>query len=159
MQFEKYLFHVYKVKVTKTMTLCLQNFLNNFRSFDAWTFAARIFLFFQILTVFPLIVYILRIQVCYAITKKEPTVWQTLIANLAVMSICVGFAIWLPQIGTITRFTGAICGLVYSFFLPVVLYLVWQRNLNQLNAPKVILHSILFGLGLLNFLFQFAVTP
>jgi len=96
---------------------CIQdNFLNNFRSFDGWTFAARIFLFFQIMAVYPLIVYILRVQVCYAITKKEPTMTQTVLANLVIMGICVCFAIWLPQIGTIIRFTGAICGLVYSFF-------------------------------------------
>ncbi|XP_021950182.1 sodium-coupled neutral amino acid transporter 9 homolog isoform X1 [Folsomia candida] len=139
---------------------CIQdNFLNNFRSFDAWTFAARIFLFFQILTVYPLLVYILRVQLVYSITKQEPTILQTLGSNVVVVGICISFAIWLPQIGTIIRFTGAACGLVYSFFLPVALYLVWQRNLNSLSKKNIVLHGILFSLGLANFIAQFLVSP
>ena len=37
-----------------------QNLLNNFHKHDVLTVAAKIFLFFQMLTVFPLIMYILR---------------------------------------------------------------------------------------------------
>ena len=37
-----------------------QNLLDNFHKHDVLTVAAKIFLFFQMLTVFPLIMYILR---------------------------------------------------------------------------------------------------
>ena len=40
----------------------MQNLLNNFRSTDIFAFVARIFLFFQIVTVFPLLMYIMRVQ-------------------------------------------------------------------------------------------------
>ncbi len=93
-------FSLYKCNISVSN---IQNFLNNFRSFDAWTFAARIFLFFQSLTVYPLLVYILRVQVCYTITKQEPTILQTIGSNMVIMAICVCFAIWLPQIGTVMK--------------------------------------------------------
>ena len=44
-----------------------QNFLNNFKSEDVMAFVARIFLFFQMTTVFPLLLFIFRIQVFCAI--------------------------------------------------------------------------------------------
>jgi len=45
----------------------LQNFLNNFQSSDIMAFIARIFLFFQMTTVFPLLIFIFRIQVFCAL--------------------------------------------------------------------------------------------
>ncbi|CAG7728087.1 unnamed protein product [Allacma fusca] len=77
------------------------NFLNNFKAFDRWAFTARIFLFFQMITVFPLLVYILRVQVYYAIFKKNPNFIQTTCLNIVIISVCVLFAMKLPQIGTI----------------------------------------------------------
>ena len=44
-----------------------QNLLNNFRSSDIMAFIARIFLFFQMTTVFPLLLFIFRIQVFSAL--------------------------------------------------------------------------------------------
>lgn len=138
---------------------CIQdNFLNNFRSFDLWAFTARIFLFFQILTVFPLIVYILRVQVIYAVTKKEPNMLQTVLGNSVIIGICVGFAIGLPHIGSIIRFSGAFCGLIYLFLLPICLYLKWQYNMNTLTNCKVIMHGILFCVGVANFVLQFTFS-
>lgn len=43
--------------------IALQNLLNNFVNSDIMAFVARIFLFFQMVTVFPLLLFILRIQV------------------------------------------------------------------------------------------------
>lgn len=138
---------------------CIQdNFLNNFRSFDLWAFTARIFLFFQILTVFPLIVYILRVQVIYAITKKEPNMAQTVLSNSVIIGICVGFAIGLPHIGSIIRFSGAFCGLIYLFLLPVCLYLKWQSNMNTLTNWMVFGHVLLLLVGVSNFILQFTFS-
>jgi len=139
-------------------TCIADNFLNNFQSYDLWAFTARLFLFFQMVTVFPLFMYIVRVQVCYSITKKEPTMGQTIFISTIVISICVCFAIWLPQIGNIIRFVGAICGLVYLFFLPISLYLKWQHNIGQLTYFSVFVHMLLMGVGMTNFVLQFLVT-
>jgi len=109
------------------------------------------------LTVFPLIAYILRVQLCYAVTKKEPTASRTIIINMMIVAICASFAIWLPKIGTIIRFTGAFCGIVYLFVLPIGLYLKWQLNQGTLGVLTTILHIFLLCLGVLNFILQFSV--
>lgn len=40
-----------------------QNFLDNFPSSDVWVFVARTFLLFQMTTVYPLLGYLVRVQV------------------------------------------------------------------------------------------------
>ena len=66
--------------------------------------AAKVFLFFQMMTVFPLIMYLLRVSVLYPIYK---TVWPglgpILTLNSSITAICVLFAIYLPNIGTVLR--------------------------------------------------------
>ena len=49
-----------------------QNLLNNFHASDVLTVAAKVFLFFQMMTVFPLIMYLLRVSVLYPLYQ---TVW------------------------------------------------------------------------------------
>jgi len=50
--------------------IMFQNFLNNFSSGDIMAFVARIFLFFQMTTVFPLLMFIFRIQVFCAVFRN-----------------------------------------------------------------------------------------
>jgi sodium-coupled neutral amino acid transporter 9 len=109
------------------------------------------------ITLYPLLMYILRVQVCYSITKKEPTFCQVIFLSAFIIAICVVFAIWLPKIGTIIRFTGAFCGLVYLFLLPISLYLKWQKNIGQLTPLSAFIHVSLLSLGLVNFVAQFVV--
>ena len=47
--------------------IMFQNLLDNFKSADIMAFVARIFLFFQMTTVFPLLTFIFRIQTFYAV--------------------------------------------------------------------------------------------
>merc|ERR1719384_1582084 len=79
---------------------CIEdNLLNNFYKSDALTVAAKGFLFFQMMTVFPLIMSILSVSVLYPIFK---TVWpglpHILALNSSVIAVCVVFAIYLPNI-------------------------------------------------------------
>jgi len=84
---------------------CIEdNLLNNFHKTDVLTVAAKIFLFFQMMTVFPLIMYILRVSVLYPIFR---TVWPGLphimVLNSSIIVVCVIFAMYMPNIGTIIR--------------------------------------------------------
>ena len=82
----------------------MQNFLNNFSQSDIMTVAARVFLFFQMMTVFPLLAYILRNQILYAVFQSNyPGFVHVSVLNVLLTAICVSFAIFLPQIGTIIR--------------------------------------------------------
>ncbi|XP_026677007.1 sodium-coupled neutral amino acid transporter 9 [Diaphorina citri] len=84
---------------------CIQdNLLNNFLRHDVLTLAARMFLLFQLTTVYPLITYMLRVQIFAALKKPPyPGFYQVLLLNTAIVTVCVLFAIFLPQIGTVLR--------------------------------------------------------
>lgn len=138
---------------------CIEdNLLNNFHKHDVLTVAAKIFLFFQMLTVFPLIMYLLRVSVMYQIFR---TVWPGLVPvillNCGVITVCISFAIFMPQIGTIIRFSGAACGFTLIFALPSLVYLASVKKNGDLTWTKIVLHSIIIMLGSLNFLAQFLI--
>merc|ERR1719348_362243 len=135
---------------------CIEdNLLNNFHSHDVLTVAAKIFLFFQMMTVFPLIMYLLRVSVLYSLTRKVwPGLGQVMLLNSSVIVVCVLFAIFMPQIGTIIRFSGAACGLTIIFALPILVYLASERRSGELSWRSIILHSFIIFLGALNFIAQ-----
>merc|ERR1711936_277103 len=132
---------------------CIEdNLLDNFHKHGVLTVAAKIFLFFQMLTVFPLIMYILRVSVLYPIYR---TVWPglhyILLLNSSIIVVCVLFAMFMPNIGTIIRFSGAACGLTIIFALPVLVYLASVKRTGDLTWNSIILHSFIIMLGAVNF--------
>ena len=78
--------------------------------------------------------------------------------NASIITICVLFAIFLPNIGTVLRFSGAACGLAIIFALPILVYLASQRRqevaLGKLNITG---HAFIILFGLANFLAQFFI--
>lgn len=83
-----------------------QNILNNFPGWDPLAVAARMFLLFQLVTVFPLVAYMIRVQV-FSAFQLPASAFQSkgpiCALNVLVLSLCVFFAIFLPKIGTIAR--------------------------------------------------------
>ena len=72
--------------------------------FYGLTVAAKVFLFFQMMTVFPLIMYLLRVSVLYTLYNTAwPSMGHVLALNTSIITICVLFAIYLPNIGTVLR--------------------------------------------------------
>ncbi|XP_050423170.1 sodium-coupled neutral amino acid transporter 9-like isoform X2 [Adelges cooleyi] len=138
---------------------CIEdNFLNNFPSTDVFSIVARIFLFFQLLTVYPLISYMLRVQVFAALELSiYPSVLHVVALNCFVIIICILFAIFLPHIGTVIRFSGAICGFVYIYTLPTMLHLASQKKRNLLTTGSIIFHVSISIIGLANLIAQFFV--
>lgn len=83
------------------------------------TVIARVFLLFQMLTVFPLLVYILRTQLLYAFFNSiYPSGYHVFGLNIILLITCVSFAIFLPQVGTIIRYG---CGIYHLFSCSQVL--------------------------------------
>ena len=112
------------------------------------------------LTVYPLLSYILRTQLLYAFFNSTyPSFFHVLGLNLILITICVVFAIFLPEVGTITRFSGALCGLVYIFTLPSLLYIVSLRRQNQGRVPVwvYLVHGSIVICGILNLVAQFVI--
>merc|ERR1711970_566174 len=111
------------------------------------------------MTVFPLIMYLLRVSVLYMIFK---TIWpgcliHILLLNASIITVCVLFAIYMPNIGTIIRFSGAACGLTIIFALPIMVYLASVKRTGDLTWNSIILHSFIIMLGALNFIAQFFI--
>ncbi|XP_072046802.1 neutral amino acid transporter 9-like [Amphiura filiformis] len=132
------------------------NLLDNLPHSDPLSFAARFFLLFQMITLFPLLVYITRVQLMDQLFGKAyPSVKHVLALNTCLVTISVLFAIFLPKIGTIIRFSGAFCGLAYIFTLPCLVYLLDQKRNGKLTPIKIVLHGFVILLGLVNFIAQF----
>ncbi|XP_054717544.1 LOW QUALITY PROTEIN: sodium-coupled neutral amino acid transporter 9 homolog [Uloborus diversus] len=138
---------------------CIEdNLLNNFRSNDLLAVITRVFLLFQILTLYPLIVYILRVQIMHFAFGSIYPSWKHVFAlNMVVLTICILFNVYLPRVGTIIRYCGAISGLAYIFTLPCVTYMKALKEKGQLTMTVLFLHICIIILGICNFISQFFV--
>lgn len=145
---------------------CIEdNILNNLSKFDTMTIIARMLLLFQLFTVFPLISFMLRVNIlnnAKAIFGNEKfgefTYTRVIILNIIVVVICTLFACFLPHIGTLIRYTGALSGMVYIFTLPNLLKIAALKRENALTAWKFILHAAIICIGAANLALQFFVS-
>ncbi|XP_018600382.2 neutral amino acid transporter 9 [Scleropages formosus] len=136
---------------------CIEpNFLDNFPSSDIWVFVARTCLFFQMTTVYPLLGYLVRVQVMgQMFGKPYPGFFHVLLLNVIIVAAGVLVARFYPNIGSIIRYSGATCGLALVFFLPSAVHMVSLRRAGELRWPSILFHSLLILLGVANLLGQF----
>ncbi|XP_018569982.1 sodium-coupled neutral amino acid transporter 9 homolog [Anoplophora glabripennis] len=148
------------------MKSCIEdNILNNFSKRDTLTIIARVLLLFQLFTVFPLISFMLRNDVLVninAIFKDcrlgEFSYAKVVAINSVVLFVCIMFACFLPRIGTLIRYTGALSGLVYIFLLPSLLKMASLKKERSLTAAKFVFHVIIIIIGVLNLISQFFIN-
>ncbi|XP_053859942.1 neutral amino acid transporter 9 isoform X3 [Vidua macroura] len=133
-----------------------QNFLDNFPSDDIMSFVARIFLLFQMMTVYPLLGYLARVQLLRQFFGNAyPSLFHVLILNLAIVGAGVAMARFYPNIGGIIRYSGATCGLAFVFVYPSLIYMISLHRAGQLTWPALIIHIFIILLGLANLIAQF----
>ncbi|XP_004608492.2 neutral amino acid transporter 9 isoform X1 [Sorex araneus] len=133
-----------------------QNFLDNFPSSDILSFIARIFLLFQMMTVYPLLGYLARVQLLgHVFGDIYPSIFHVLILNLLIVGAGVIMACFYPNIGGIIRYSGAACGLAFVFIYPSLIYLISLYQEEQLTCPKVVFHIFIIILGVINLGVQF----
>lgn len=143
---------------SKLDLVSLQNLLNNFQKWDGLTIAARIVLLFQLITVYPLLAYMLRIQLFSWICKGISNRALVLFINLILVSICIIFATFVPYIGTIVRYTGALSGFIYVFTFPNLLHLSILKKEGKLGVCSILFHLGIPVIGILNLIAQFFIT-
>ncbi|NP_848861.1 neutral amino acid transporter 9 isoform X1 [Mus musculus] len=133
-----------------------QNFLDNFPSSDILSFIARIFLLFQMMTVYPLLGYLARVQLLgHIFGDIYPSIFHVLILNLVIVGAGVTMACFYPNIGGIIRYSGAACGLAFVFIYPSLIYIISLHQEERLTWPKLVFHVIIIILGLANLIAQF----
>ncbi|XP_029432995.1 sodium-coupled neutral amino acid transporter 9 isoform X2 [Rhinatrema bivittatum] len=133
-----------------------QNFLDNFPSNDVMSFVARIFLLFQMITVYPLLCYLMRVQLLgHVFGKTYPSIFHVLALNVAVVGAGVLMARFNPNIGGIIRYSGATCGLALVFVYPALIHLISLYRTGTLKWPTLVFHVFLMVLGLANLISQF----
>ncbi|XP_063310110.1 neutral amino acid transporter 9 [Pelobates fuscus] len=133
-----------------------QNFLDNFPSSDILAFVARIFLLFQMMTVYPLLGYLVRVQFLgYLFGNSYPSIFHVLALNVVVVGFGVVMARFCPNIGMIIRFSGAACGLAFVFVYPSLIHMIALYRSEKLKWPSAIFHVCLIILGVANLGAQF----
>ncbi|NXX96574.1 S38A9 protein, partial [Centropus bengalensis] len=133
-----------------------QNFLDNFPSDDIMSFVARIFLLFQMMTVYPLLGYLARVQLLKQLFGNAyPSVLHVLVLNMLIVGAGVAMARFYPNIGGIIRYSGATCGLAFVFVYPSLIYMISLHRAGQLTWPTLIIHIFIIILGLANLIAQF----
>ncbi|RWS07974.1 sodium-coupled neutral amino acid transporter 9-like protein [Dinothrombium tinctorium] len=148
---------------------CLKdNLLDNFQSTDILTFITRVFLFIQIFCLYPLYAYMLRVQILNAFFRNDPRpkLLRMLAFSALLSSICILFAVEIPSIGTVIRFSGSFAGGVLIFVLPPIAYskaLTMDPKSKKTNSIKdlpilqTIFHILIFVFGVFNCVLQFLV--
>ncbi|GAB1869404.1 Putative amino acid permease F13H10.3 [Camponotus japonicus] len=137
---------------------CIEdNLLNNFQKWDGFTIGARIVLLFQLITVYPLLAFMLRVQLLSSICKTVSNRSLVLVINLILVSICILFATFMPHVGTIVRYTGALSGFIYIFTLPSLLHLSILKKEGKLTVPSLLIHLSIPIIGIINIIAQFFI--
>ncbi|KAI1905344.1 hypothetical protein AGOR_G00015140 [Albula goreensis] len=136
---------------------CIEpNFLDNFPSSDILVFVARACLLFQMTTVYPLLGYLVRVQMMGQIFGKHyPSFFHVFVLNIIIVGAGVLMAKFYPNIGSIIRYSGALCGLALVFVFPSVIHMISLRRAGELRWPSALFHSFLILLGVANLLGQF----
>uniref|UniRef100_A0AAY4DV22 Neutral amino acid transporter 9 n=1 Tax=Denticeps clupeoides TaxID=299321 RepID=A0AAY4DV22_9TELE len=123
---------------------CIEpNFLDNFPSSDVLVFVARAFLLFQMTTVYPLLGYLVRVQVMGQLFGKHyPSFFHVFTLNIVIVGIGVLMAKFYPNIGSIIRYSGATCGMTLVFVFPSLVHMISLKRSGELRWPSALFHSL-----------------
>ncbi|XP_078527994.1 neutral amino acid transporter 9-like [Lissotriton helveticus] len=135
-----------------------QNFLDNLPISDVWGMIGRLLMLFQLITVYPLLAFIIRVQLFQELFKKVyPSFFHVLALNILLVVLGSLMAKFYPNIGSIIRYSGAICGLVFIFIFPFLIHLIDLQRKGKRTVLTTIFHVFLILLGLANLIGQFLV--
>ena len=125
-----------------------QNFLELFDPRAIYPLTARFSVFLLLYTVLPLIACIIRIQFFGTLWDSVfPSRGHVFLLNAALLGTTTLFAVYYPQVGTVLRFTGAICGYLYIFIIPLFVQYFMERQRKTLTTRKLVLGIFMLLVG------------
>ena len=123
---------------------------------DIYAFTARVALLFQLFTVFPILLLIIRTQVFSLVLGTPwPGSIRVAVLNFIIMGITFGFAATDLQISEVMRFVGAIGGFVIVFAVPAAIDYVKRRDENTASWLSYAREMFIIGVGLFFLIVQF----
>ena len=100
-----------------------QNALDMFQPTNPFAFVIRIVLCVQMTTVYPMVSYLVRVQLFgFFYGTDFPGRKHLIVYSLVVTSLTTLVTITFPNVGSIVAFFGAICGLYFVYLTPVIMY-------------------------------------
>ena len=101
---------------------------------DIAAFALRLSIFLLMFTTYPLLNYFLKDIILKLFFRNVEVSNKTLFfINFGISFFSLLFALFLPSVGIILSYAGAISGLVIIYALPVTTYMKWKRT--QIQNP------------------------
>lgn len=95
---------------------------------NAFAFVIRLVVFVQMLTVFPMVLYITRCQFFgFFYGDVFPSRRRVYAYSLATCGLTTIVASSYPQVGSIAGYTGAFCGLYFMYIIPVLFHLKFSK--------------------------------
>ncbi|XP_069498897.1 neutral amino acid transporter 9-like [Ambystoma mexicanum] len=139
-------------------TCISQNLLDNLPLTDVWGMIGRLLLLFQLMTVYPLLAFVIRVQLFKELFGNVyPSFFHVFALNILLVVIGSLFGKFFPNVGSIIRYSGAVCGLVFIFIFPFLIHLINLHRKGQRTVLTTIFHIFLILLGLANLIGQFLV--
>ncbi|GAU92631.1 hypothetical protein RvY_04686-2 [Ramazzottius varieornatus] len=134
------------------------NFLRLVTKDDIYGIISSVFLLFQMVTVYPLLLFMFRNQFMTKILHIANYRYAWIfVLNAVVVLICVLLAMFWPRVGALIRIVGAISGFVYNYTFPCLVYLAALRASGRLTKFNLLIHSAIVVFGVLNLIGQFVI--
>lgn len=96
---------------------------------DVAAFVLRSAIFLLIFSGYPLVHFFLySIMLKLIFGEKEQKRITELLFGWSIIFVCLVFALFYPNIGTVLSYVGAICGFVIIYFLPILVYLAQSKE-------------------------------
>ena len=121
-------------------------------------------MFIQLFAVFPLVMYIFSQQaqdIVISLNKKWRRGDDNLkkrvktVVNLLSMAMFMAVAVFIPNISSVIRYVGAICGFFLIFFGPIATHIYVQKREGTLIKTLVVIECLVVLFGVVNVVMQF----
>ena len=143
-----------------------------FASENLLAFLIRCVLLIQMLTVYPMLLYIIRVQMFgYFFGTDYPSRKIVLTYAFSMPAVTTIVASVYPNVGIITSVAGAVCGLYFIYLVPPLIHMGTLRGNHEGLSESIVkkemvdvgtggtlsyvLHSIVILIGVLILIFQF----
>ena len=119
--------------------------------------AARVAVVLQCVTVYPVLLYIVRAQffTAFIYRKAYPGPLPVLLLSCLLAGCTTLVTVLRIPIATVLRFVGAIAALVCVYSLPVLVHAIESRRLKTLTPLRIALIVVILGFGLFSLIEQF----